>query len=57
MIKLIGEKVLLREATQKDINELYCWKYEENNQEAKKMESPLYTRRKTHERRIYEFMG
>jgi len=36
MIKLMEEKVLLREATQEDINELYYWKYEEKNQEAKK---------------------
>lgn len=35
MIKLIGEKVLLREATQEDVNTLYYWKYEEKKQEAK----------------------
>lgn len=40
MIKLIGEKVSLREATQEDVNELYYWKYEEKNQEAKKWNAP-----------------
>ncbi len=40
MIKLIGEKVLLREATQEDVNTLYYWKYEEKKQEAKKWNAP-----------------
>lgn len=40
MIKLIGEKVWLREATQEDVNKLYYWKYEEKNQEAKKWNAP-----------------
>ncbi|QLK05726.1 hypothetical protein BMG_2233 [Priestia megaterium] len=40
MIKLIGKKVLLREATQEDANTLYYWKYEEKKQEAKKWNAP-----------------
>lgn len=62
MIKLIGEKVLLREATQEDVNELYYWKYEEKNQEAKKWNAPyIPERRLTKEKYInswkkeYEF--
>lgn len=35
MMKLIGEKVLLREATEEDINELYYWKYEEKTKKQK----------------------
>ncbi|WEA42549.1 GNAT family N-acetyltransferase [Priestia aryabhattai] len=46
MMKLIGEKVLLREATEEDINELYYWKYEEKNQEAKKWNAPYITEEK-----------
>lgn len=46
MMKLIGEKVLLREATQQDVNELYYWKYEEKNQEAKKWNTPYITEEK-----------
>ncbi len=46
MIKLTGEKVLLREATQEDVNELYYWKYEEKNQEAKKWNAPYIPERK-----------
>ncbi|MGX1376748.1 hypothetical protein RKD56_003866 [Priestia megaterium] len=46
MIKLIGEKVSLREATQKDVNELYYWKYEEKNQEAKKWNAPYIPERR-----------
>ncbi len=46
MIKLIGEKVVLREATQEDVNELYYWKYEEKNQEAKKWNAPYITEEK-----------
>ncbi|MED3879577.1 GNAT family protein [Priestia megaterium] len=46
MMKLIGEKVLLREATQQDVNELYYWKYEEKNQEAKKWNAPYITEEK-----------
>lgn len=46
MIKLIGEKVLLREATQEDVNELYYWKYEEKNQEAKKWNAPYIPERR-----------
>ncbi|MGB3568169.1 GNAT family N-acetyltransferase [Priestia megaterium] len=46
MIKLIGEKVSLREATQEDVNELYYWKYEEKNQEAKKWNAPYIPERR-----------
>lgn len=46
MMKLIGEKVLLREATEEDINELYYWKYEEKKQEAKKWNAPYITEEK-----------
>ncbi|MEB4887466.1 MULTISPECIES: GNAT family N-acetyltransferase [Priestia] len=46
MIKLIGEKVLLREATQEDVNTLYYWKYEEKKQEAKKWNAPYIPDRK-----------
>ena len=56
MIKLIGEKVLLREATQEDVNTLYYWKYEEKNKK-RKMECSVHTRSKADERKVYEFMG
>jgi RimJ/RimL family protein N-acetyltransferase len=46
MIKLIGKKVLLREATQEDANTLYYWKYEEKKQEAKKWNAPYIPDRK-----------
>ncbi len=46
MIKLIGEKVSLREATQEDVNELYYWKYEEKKQEAKKWNAPYIPERR-----------
>jgi hypothetical protein len=46
MIKLIGEKLLLRESTREDVNELYYWKYEEKNQEAKKWNAPYIPDRK-----------
>jgi RimJ/RimL family protein N-acetyltransferase len=53
MIKLIGKKVLLREATQEDANTLYYWKYEEKNQEAKKWNAPyIPERRLTREKYI-----
>ena len=53
MIKLIGKKVLLREATQEDANTLYYWKYEEKNQEAKKQNAPyIPERRLTREKYI-----
>jgi RimJ/RimL family protein N-acetyltransferase len=40
MIEVIGKKVVLKEATKEDINELYYWKYEEKEQEAKKWNGP-----------------
>lgn len=40
MFEIIGEKVTLREATNKDIDELYFWKFEEEKQEAKKWNGP-----------------
>ncbi|WP_066299160.1 GNAT family N-acetyltransferase [Bacillus sp. FJAT-29937] len=40
MIIIEGRKVELREATQQDIDELYFWKYEEKEQEAKKWNGP-----------------
>lgn len=42
MMKLIGEKVSLREATQEDVNELYYWKYEEKNKKQKSGMLPIY---------------
>ena len=35
MIKIIGQKVELKEANQQDIDDLYYWKYEDKKQEAK----------------------
>jgi RimJ/RimL family protein N-acetyltransferase len=40
MPKIIGEKVVLKEATKEDIDELYFWKYEEKEQAAKKWNGP-----------------
>lgn len=40
MIEIVGEKVVLKEATNEDIDELYFWKYEEQEQEAKKWNGP-----------------
>ena len=40
MIKIVGQKVELREATEQDIDDLYYWKYEEKKQEAKKWNGP-----------------
>jgi RimJ/RimL family protein N-acetyltransferase len=40
MIGIIGKKVMLIEATKEDIDELYFWKYEEKEQEAKKWNGP-----------------
>ncbi|MGG0262613.1 hypothetical protein [Bacillus mycoides] len=35
MIKIVGKKVVLKEATYRDFDELYYWKYEEKEQEAR----------------------
>ncbi|WP_121662175.1 GNAT family N-acetyltransferase [Metabacillus litoralis] len=40
MIEIIGNKVVLKGATNKDIEELYFWKFEEKEQEAKKWNGP-----------------
>ena len=40
MINITGQKIILKEATQQDIEELYYWKYEEKEQEAKKWNGP-----------------
>lgn len=40
MIEIIGDKIILREATKEDIDELYYWKYEEKEQAAKKWNGP-----------------
>jgi len=40
MIKVTGKKVELREINQKDIDELYFWKFEDDKQEAKKWNGP-----------------
>ncbi|ARK32509.1 GNAT family N-acetyltransferase [Halalkalibacter krulwichiae] len=40
MVEISGNKVVLKKATDKDINELYFWKYEEKKQEAKKWNGP-----------------
>ncbi len=40
MIKIDGTKVILKEAVQEDIDELYYWRYEEEEQEAKKWNGP-----------------
>jgi RimJ/RimL family protein N-acetyltransferase len=40
MPEIIGEKVVLKEATKEDIDELYFWKYEEKEQAAKKWNGP-----------------
>lgn len=39
-MKILGDKIKLREATKEDIDELYYWKYEEKEQEAKKWNGP-----------------
>jgi RimJ/RimL family protein N-acetyltransferase len=40
MVEIKGSKVVLKEATPEDINELYYWKYEEKEQAAKKWNGP-----------------
>ncbi|EDL66379.1 GNAT family N-acetyltransferase [Bacillus sp. SG-1] len=40
MIEVIGDKVVLKEAAQEDMEELYFWKFEERGQEAKKWNGP-----------------
>ncbi|MFJ8064610.1 GNAT family N-acetyltransferase [Psychrobacillus sp. NPDC096426] len=40
MVEIIGNKVVLKESTEEDIDELYFWKYEEKEQEAKKWNGP-----------------
>ncbi|RDW17711.1 N-acetyltransferase [Oceanobacillus chungangensis] len=40
MIKIVGQRIELKEATQQDIDEIYYWKYEEKEQEAKKWNGP-----------------
>lgn len=40
MVKINGKKVVLKETTKKDIDELYYWQYEEIEQEAKKWNGP-----------------
>ncbi|WP_430786660.1 GNAT family N-acetyltransferase [Virgibacillus flavescens] len=46
MIKIIGDKVELTEASSKDIDELYFWKFEEEQQEAKKWNGPYISEEK-----------
>ncbi|WP_280771770.1 GNAT family N-acetyltransferase [Salipaludibacillus daqingensis] len=43
---IIGNKVVLKEATEDDIDELYFWKYEEEEQEAKKWNGPYIFEKK-----------
>jgi RimJ/RimL family protein N-acetyltransferase len=40
MIEITGKKVELREMNQRDIDELYFWKFEDDKQEAKKWNGP-----------------
>ncbi|KGX85595.1 GNAT family N-acetyltransferase [Pontibacillus litoralis] len=40
MIEIVGEKIILKEATDQDLGNLYYWKYEEEEQEAKKWNGP-----------------
>ncbi|MBG9585538.1 GNAT family N-acetyltransferase [Cytobacillus firmus] len=40
MINIVGQKIILKEATQQNLDELYYWKYEEKEQEAKKWNGP-----------------
>ncbi len=40
MVEIIGNKVVLIKATNKDLDELYFWKFEEIEQEAKKWNGP-----------------
>lgn len=46
MVELIGKKVVLIEAKNKDIDELYYWKFEEEEQEAKKWNGPYIPEKK-----------
>lgn len=46
MVEIIGNKVVLKEPASKDIDELYFWKYEEKEQEAKKWNGPYIPQEK-----------
>lgn len=46
MIEIVGQKIVLKEATYQDFDELYYWKYEEKEQEAKKWNGPYIPERK-----------
>lgn len=40
MVEIVGEKVVLKEATTEEMDELYFWKYEDKEQAAKKWNGP-----------------
>ncbi|MGX6446338.1 GNAT family N-acetyltransferase [Neobacillus sp. K501] len=40
MINIVGQKIVLKEATQQDLDDIYYWKYEEKEQAAKKWNGP-----------------
>lgn len=40
MISIKGQKVILKEANQQDIDEIYYWKYEDIEQTAKQWNGP-----------------
>lgn len=40
MNNIVGKKIILKEAAQQNLEELYYWKYEEKEQEAKKWNGP-----------------
>ncbi|RWR05799.1 GNAT family protein [Siminovitchia fortis] len=40
MVEIAGDKVILKTATAEDIDKLYYWKYEDEEQEAKKWNGP-----------------
>ncbi|MCA1010676.1 GNAT family N-acetyltransferase [Halobacillus halophilus] len=46
MVQIKGNQVLLKEAAERDIDELYFWKYEDEEQEAKKWNGPYISEEK-----------
>ncbi|GAF66361.1 putative acetyltransferase [Bacillus sp. TS-2] len=54
MINIAGDKVLLMKASDRDVHELYFWKFEEKKQEAKKWNAPYIPEEKVSKEKYLE---